>query len=104
MRPVQQPSASKKSFAPQGLKCVTESSIPKGLRIKAHGCEDRATLGAGAAQFSTPTGLRLTDEGCPAADLGSNEALLGQRKLKELSQAYIARPNEHDIARISVWF
>src|SRR5882724_9339263 len=31
--------------------------IPKGLRIKAQGCEERATLGKCREQNSTPTGL-----------------------------------------------
>ena len=32
--------------------------IPKGFRLKAQGCEQRATLGKGSRQRPTPTGLR----------------------------------------------
>src|SRR5260370_22169350 len=35
-----------------------QNPIPKGLRLKAQGCEERATLGKCAEESSTPTGLR----------------------------------------------
>src|SRR5882672_1690305 len=37
--------------------------IPKGLRLKAQGCEERATLGKGTKRESTPMGLRLLCDG-----------------------------------------
>jgi len=37
--------------------------IPTGLRLKAQGCEERATLGKGTKRESTPTGLRLLCDG-----------------------------------------
>src|SRR6266404_1112542 len=42
---------------PKGV--ASRISIPKGLRIKAQGCESRATLGKRGEGLSTPTGLRL---------------------------------------------
>ena len=37
----------------------SSSRIPKGFRLKAQGCEPRATLGKPSRQRPTPTGLRL---------------------------------------------
>jgi len=37
------------------------NSIPTGLRLKAQGCEPRATLGNSTNELPTPTGLRLID-------------------------------------------
>ncbi len=41
------------------------SSIPKGLRLKAQGCEPRATLGKGSEELPTPTGLWISERRFP---------------------------------------
>ncbi len=57
------------------------SSIPKGLRNKAQGCEERATLGESIDELPTPTGLRPTDGDRPAKD--SDSTPLGLRIFKQ---------------------
>ncbi len=54
MRSVQQTSAWEPFLTRQGLDRVTGSSIPKGLCIKAQGCEERATLGKTCLDRANP--------------------------------------------------
>jgi len=56
-------------ISPKGI--AFRNSIPKGLRLKAQGCERRATLGKSTEEFSTPTGLWLIDTDLHAGNAAS---------------------------------
>jgi len=58
-------------------KLATRNSIPKGLRNKAQGCEERATLDERIDELPTPTGLRPTDGDRRAKDSDSTPLGLG---------------------------
>src|SRR6266853_262036 len=56
-----------RSINPKAL-TAPSAPIPTGLRLKAQGCEARATLGKRTDELSTPTGLRPIDADRPASE------------------------------------
>ena len=61
---------------------VSRNPIPKGLRLKAQGCESRATLGKRAERYPTPKGLRRFDPDRGGREGGTTPLGLGMCKCR----------------------
>src|SRR6267378_327866 len=74
------------------MRFACRNSIPKGLRIKAQGCEPRATLGKRNAELSTPTGLRRIEANRQVCDEDPTPLGLG---IPERCFPRVARSSHH---------